>query len=76
MSFVSQPPLPGLPLAVSQFWLDRAAGVPLGYRWVVKDREILLQATDPAEIEDAPMDAWVGLPDRESLQLFEHCREA
>lgn len=42
---------------ISQFWLDRAAGVPLGPAWTRKDAQIEL--LDGALLDEHELTAWM-----------------
>ena len=47
-------------LSVSQFWKDRAAGLPLGPWWLVQDAAIRVKVYEGGE--DLTLAEWVQLP--------------
>jgi hypothetical protein len=53
---------------VSRFWLDYAAGKPLGPRWARKDAQIALH--DRAQLDELSEPAWMCIGEREQRQLL------
>lgn len=56
-------------LTISRFWLDRAAGKPLGKAWQRKDRRIALE--NPHDPDLCDMTMWFSFTPAE-VQQIEH----